>query len=383
MADGALLHEPADEAGAQACELRVLAGRTAGASAPIARGRWIEIGHAFSNDVVLRDPGARGVRLRLRAGEGSAELDLIEGSVEVLGHTATGPSTALLPEYVPLLMGESAVAFGDPASPRWAEAERLLRASRPDSTPADHPIRDSDAGPPTPWKVISPAAAALPKLAPLLPIVGGALAAVIVALVAWSLVARLLSAAPTPDAATAALRSDGFHGVTAVAGQDGLVIQGVLPHQRDVMRLQADVARRRWPAAVQVRSNDALAQTVADVMRTNGFDADVKAIGPGILAVAVKGGDATQIDILRRRLLHDTPGLKQLVVNGGGGGGLLADDPNKKVVSVVGGDEGYVETADGSRYFVGAVLPTGHTITSIDGQTVRVEKDGRTTELQF
>ena len=56
---------------------------------------------------------------------------------------------------------------------------------------------------------------------------------------------------------------------------------------------------------------------------------------------------------------------------------------NKRVVSVVGGEDGYVQTRDGSRYFVGAVLPDGHTVTAIEEQSVTVQKDGRITNLTF
>ncbi len=389
MTDAAVLHEPPEgtppaPAGAP-CELRVLAGRSAGASVPIARKRWIEVGHAFSNDVVLRDPGARGVRLRLRAGDDSAELDLIEGSVELLGHSMTGPASAILPPYVPLMLGESAIAFGDPDGRRWSDADRLLRAARPDAA-NDTEAEDttSDTGVLPPWRVISPAASALPKLAPLVPIFGGAVASVAVLVIGWAAVTHWLSATPSPAKAQAALAAAGFKGVEVGSDANGLVIKGVLAHGADLTRLQADVQARGWPATYTVKTNDALVQNVGDVLRTNGFEADVKAIGVGVLAASVKGGDPARLELLRRRTLKDVPGLRQLVVNGGGDGAdLLAGDPNKQVTAVVGGDDGYVKTADGSRYFVGAMLPSGHTIVSIDGQTVRAEKDGRTTDLKF
>ncbi len=366
-------------------ELRVLAGRTTGASAALARDQWTGVGHAFDNDVVLRDPGARGVRLRLRPREGSAELDLITGEVDLLGQRLIGPATAILPAYVPLTLGEAALALGERGGARWPEAERLLRAGRPELAPA--PETDAGNARPPAWRVISPAARHLPRLAPAVPVVGGALAAVIVAAVGWAAFTGWLNRAPTAERAGATLAADGFKGLQVRSGPDGLLVDGVLAKGSDLRRLQDDVQRRRWSATLRVRTNDSLVQNVSDVLRTNGVDADVHAIGPGLLVASTQGAaDPARLEALRARIVHETPGLRQLVLNGSSGGDaglLVGGDPNKRVVSVVGGEDGFVKTLDGSRYFVGAVLPDGHTVTAIEGQTVTVAKDGRTATLTF
>ena len=379
--------EPESLAPASAWELRVLAGRNAGAGVSLAAGRWSEVGYAFSNDVVLRDAGARGVRLRLRPGDDAVELEVVEGAAELLGHPLQAPASAILPAYVPLLLGECAIALGAAGAPRWAEAERLLAAARPPATPGEQAAeaRPTLADLP-PWRVISPATGFLPKLAPLLPIGGGALAAVAILLGGWALVARWLDATPAPERAQAALAADGFKGLQVRAADDGLVVDGVLGHGGDLARLQADVARRGWPATVRVRTNDGLIQNVSDMLRTNGYAAEVRALGPGVLTAAVSGGDPARLDLVRRTALRDVAGLKQLVMNGDAdrdAGLLVEGDADKRVVSVVGGDDGYVQTRDGSRYFVGAMLPDGHTVTAIEGQSVTVQKDGRTTNLKF
>ncbi len=380
--------EPEALARAGAWELRVLAGRNTGASVALAAGRWAEVGYAFSNDVVLRDAGARGVRLRLRPGDDAVELEVAEGAAELLGHMVQAPATAILPAYVPLMLGDCAIALGAAGAPRWAEAERLLAAARPpapgDADASSEPAQTLADLPP--WKLISPAAGFLPKLAPVLPVLGGAVAAVAVLLGGWTLVTRWLEATPTPEHAEAALAADGFKGLQVRAADQGLIVDGVLSHGGDLARLQADVGRRRWPATVRVRTNDGLIQNVADMLRTNGYAAEVRALGPGVLSAQVSGGDPARLDLVRRTALHDVAGLRRLAVNGDAdrdAGLLVEGDASKRVVSVVGGDDGYVETRDGSRYFVGAMLPDGHTVTAIEGQTVTVLKDGRPTNLKF
>jgi type III secretion protein D len=59
------------------------------------------------------------------------------------------------------------------------------------------------------------------------------------------------------------------------------------------------------------------------------------------------------------------------------------DDPGKRVASIVAGAEPYVVTVDGTRYFVGAMLPTGHRIELIDGSRVELEREGERSAIVF
>jgi type III secretion protein D len=47
------------------------------------------------------------------------------------------------------------------------------------------------------------------------------------------------------------------------------------------------------------------------------------------------------------------------------------------------GDPAYVVTADGTRYFQGALLPTGHRIAGIEERRVVLELNGVQTPLVF
>ncbi len=61
----------------------------------------------------------------------------------------------------------------------------------------------------------------------------------------------------------------------------------------------------------------------------------------------------------------------------------VVDDPGKRIASIVPGNPAYIVTADGARYFVGAMLPTGHRITAIAGQRVSLERDGEAIALNL
>ena len=63
-------------------------------------------------------------------------------------------------------------------------------------------------------------------------------------------------------------------------------------------------------------------------------------------------------------------------------GAAPPDDPAKRLVAVVGDtDSPYFVTADGSRYFSGALLPSGHRVIEIAESAVIVERDGLRTRL--
>jgi type III secretion protein D len=61
----------------------------------------------------------------------------------------------------------------------------------------------------------------------------------------------------------------------------------------------------------------------------------------------------------------------------------VVDDPNKRIASLVPGELAYLVTADGARYFIGAMLPTGHRITQIEHSRVTLERDGQRSTLTF
>ena len=50
---------------------------------------------------------------------------------------------------------------------------------------------------------------------------------------------------------------------------------------------------------------------------------------------------------------------------------------------VVDGNPAYLMTYDQSKYYIGAVLPTGHKIVDISKQQVTIEKEGVLTTLNF
>jgi len=61
----------------------------------------------------------------------------------------------------------------------------------------------------------------------------------------------------------------------------------------------------------------------------------------------------------------------------------ISDDPGKRIASLITSEPAYLVTADGSRYFVGALLPSGHRVARINPGSVTLELHGQQTTLNF
>lgn len=325
-------------------ELRVLAGPQAGARTAIAPGAAVRIGGApgatlagpAAPDILL--VGGAGFTLAVRwpdggavAGDrelaGPAELTLVDGTARLGGEALQPGQPRPWRMRQPLALGEGEVvlAFGPAAQAAWAPA---------------------DASEPT-----APAQAAAPAATGTLPgperwLVTAGLALLIVGVGLLSLVDLL-----TPAQA----------GVAAAA----------LPQ-----------ATPRPPPA------DDTAHAVAEVFRLHGVAAEARAAADGGVRVEARERDAWRVGRAEQAVRRDVPGLGRLTVSNQppptapAARAPLAADPGKRITAVVDDAERpYFVTADGSRYFTGALLPSGHRVVSIADRAVTVERDGQLTRL--
>ena len=141
-------------------------------------------------------------------------------------------------------------------------------------------------------------------------------------------------------------------------------------------------------ATLEVSVNDRLVAAVQDVFRANSVAAQALAVGPGAVRLTTQETDEVRLAKVKATALRDIPGLALLEVNNTPPAAAPApepviDDPGKRVASIVPGDVAYVVTADGSRYFEGALLPTGQRITAIEEGQVRLERNGTSTTVRF
>ncbi|WP_056265367.1 MULTISPECIES: hypothetical protein [unclassified Roseateles] len=322
-------------------ELRVLAGRQAGARARLEPQQDLLIcsqnagnqGDTQFADILLSSQLDFHARLT-PTGPDRVGLQLISGHA-VLAERALEPGItvhAWAPGQ-PLELGDTRVAYGPADQAHWPE-------------PVLHDGPELLAGSQAPQR--TPAPAAQPR-----PFIEGVLTALGLVMVtggvmlAWQggtlreagqVVAKVMPASPAAPA-TAASPAEQLAGVM------------------DVFRLHGVRAQAAWSPDGEL------------VLRTQERDA----------AKVQAAADAARRDVARLPKLRVD---NQPPVVATATPAPPAEDPAKRLVAVVDNtDSPYFVTADGARYFSGALLPSGHRVVQIAERSVTVERDGQRTQL--
>jgi type III secretion protein D len=375
-------------------ELRVLEGRQRGASLPLAAAGVLRVGSDWRNDVVLRDA----------APEAQAELSLVSGQLTlkaVQGHIRVGPATVApgeslaLETYTAIDVGGARIAVGELGDARWAPLFQPQPATADADTAPQPPRASAEA---SGDDTTASARRSWPKR---LVVGGGALAAASLSMLALAF--AVAPAAPGPaqqahrlqavlhgaglTALSVQAQAQGTHAGAAGAGGE-LVVSGYLDTHAQRVRAEQLLAAEGLPARTAFWVNEQLMAAVQDVYRVNGVTADVQAAGPGTVQVVTQVADTDQLQRIEATARRDIAGLVRLEARNAPPPRTPSpipqiDDPGKRISSVVGGEMPYLVTQDGSRYFAGALLPTGHRVIAIDANTVQLEREGQHSRLSF
>jgi type III secretion protein D len=372
-------------------ELRVLDGTQAGARAALTAGVMCTLAAgtgAGPADIVLREPQGEPARVRLTAGGGKALLEVLEGQVQLGTQTLEAGARVAWAMHAPLRMGGAVVAYGPASLLDWPDgpAEEGLHDVAPDSldtAPAATDLQDD-----APTRPLRPPRRRTPWLVPVGLLVAlssvGALAVSHVVLGPQDPTAQ----APSPTLAEA-LRGSEFANLTAARGGHGdWELRGRLATLAEHARLDAWLAARQFSPVVQVQVDEGIARDVTDVFRVNGVAVQARVQGAGHIVVDASETDPQRLARAEEIVRRDVRGMERLTLHNRAApppppAPPVITDPGKRIASLVPGDPGYLVTADGARYFVGAMLPTGHRITQIAAQRVTLERDGQTTQLNL
>lgn len=364
--------------------LRIIDGRLAGKEFPLSQDQRVCIGHALANDVVLRGQGTRGGTVELRLSGDAALLRIMSGTVELIGRTLGEGDEAMLPAFLPFRFGEFVIAHGERLSARWKEATELA------ASPCAAPM--APLPPPNLMdRMRSYGEGQVARVGERFGI-GRALvlgaSVVLLAAAVQPLTGVVTDYQTAPTTLSSRLAEAGFGGLTVTdAPGGGLVVSGMVADDREAARVRDLVAAQGASATVDVTSASTMAASATDMLQTQGLDA--KAEPAGIAGIAVVGPfipNDRQAE-LRTLLTRDLPGLRRVsfrIDDSRGGDPLQAffRGGNTGLATVI-GDPGHIVTADGQRWFPGAVLPTGHRLIAVNGSTVRFEKDGRAEDIHL
>jgi len=362
-----------------ALELRVLDGPQGGARAPLPAGQPCVLaaepdGEGVGADIVLREEKVPPARVRVRADLPQATIEVLSGQVELDGKTLATGEHAAWDMHAPLKVGSSVVAFGRACIDDWS------------SDPVPETTAAADA-PATPAPKVPLRRRAEVWLA-------GMGACVMLACVGAMWMARVAAApaeAPAQPSVTlgTALRSSEFGMLDANTAADGrTTLRGRLSTQVQRAQLDAWLAERGFAPKIEVWVDEAVAHDVTEVFRVNGVAVRTQVVGAGRIAAEAVEPNADKLARASEVVRRDVRGLQALDVRNSAKPAPppappVSDDPGKRIASLVPGDPAYLVTADGSRYFVGAMLPTGHRITQIDKSRVTLELHGQASTLDL
>jgi type III secretion protein D len=368
--------------------LRVLNGRLAGAERPLHVGKYLRVGHALDNDIVLRGAGTAGISLALDLSDDQARVRVISGEITLLGRPIGVDEEATLPPYVPLQIGEFAVAIGGDVEERWQEAERIgqsltLSPNKADVAPPEradiseriatrlYPLRDHFTNrPSTMWLLI----------------------ALGVMLIGFAAVAPVTDAIRgelySPRAVQATLSATGFTGlkVTRDSASETIIVSGMVTSDRDAARLRKLMGEKFPGALVDITTPGSLAAAATDILRNNKVDAEARAGRAGaikIISEYLPGDRQAELTALLKRDLPALNTVEYQMDNRRGDRDLqyFFTNSGSGLATYVDGNPGYIVTQDQTRWFVGSVVPTGHKILAISGGRIVFERQGLIEEL--
>jgi type III secretion protein D len=387
--------------------LRVIGGRQAGAEYRLAHGITASIGHGFQHDIVLRVPAARDCSLRLDVEGAMATLHVVAGAVLLLGRPVAAGQAAQLPFYVPVTVGDASFAIGDPASDRWQEATDLSQARM---TPDHNVTGDGNSSDPLVPMSDGPKDGIAEQMNGAMQIVAQRLAPVsaalaidrrwpVYAVIAATVLLALLLFNPLSNwvgqqyfgaaAAQTMLQKSGFADLDVSETADGnLLIKGLVRNDAQLTRLRGLVSEQRPGAIFDVTTMDGLASGVTDMLVAQGIDAEARPGRGKTLIIASEYLPGDRQTELAAQIRKDTPVLSRIVFNIDPERGepmlqYFFSSDKYGIASFVDGDPSYISTADGTRWFKGGAVPTGHVITEIGNGRVRFERDGNIEELTF
>jgi type III secretion protein D len=396
-------HEP--QLAASKLVLRVVAGVHEGAEVALDGRELVVLGQSDDCDILLKDEGVAARHLAISLRPDGIAVRALDGDIGFCQQTLKSGAALALPKYVPLLLGKAAIALGAPEDSRWHDLDPLLLRAAADgekgasdtaalqSESVAEPAVD-EAAPPDPARHPRTKHAPFGWLRHAKPARKLALRV--------SAVSCLILLGVGGLSTWQAKRSTGLSQVDANTEQQTAVAQS----PGDAPAPQANALP---PGKVSGAEGENMVQQVREVFRVNGLNANVRYEGNGTVMVEGLPKPDTHIDAAVSHALNDVKGLTSVRVqpaeegkaaaapaaapappvpaaaaqpaadeetNSAEADANTAADAKKRIQAVVDDSPAYVLTADGARYFVGALLPQGYRILRIRGASVTLKKEG-------
>jgi type III secretion protein D len=370
--------------------LRVIGGRQDGANYRLARGIRVSLGHGFNHDIILRTPGTKGLSLSLELDEALASVTLVSGYADILGRAITPGETVKLPLYVPIGFGDVAIAIGDQSSDRWAEVTSISAAVEASAAPVTESNPETTATAiPNAKDVVTQlitrgqAVSDRWNLEKRWPIIALAAAALLLSIVLFPAISGWVGEETNGKAAVQRrLNSVGLSELVVTEKADGgILITGLVKNDAALTKLR-NIAAKFQNAEIDVDTMDSLAASAEGILLAQNIDATVRSGRDRSLIVEAEYLPADRQEELTSMIRRDIPLITKVTFKTDDARGeqdlqYFFSNREMGLATYVDGDPAYIKTADGSTWFKGAQVPTGHVITDIGNGSIQFERAGR------
>jgi type III secretion system YscD/HrpQ family protein len=402
-------------------DLRVLSGLHEGASTPLYESSWLILGSGKHCDVVLIDDGIADQHCLIGYQAGRVTVRGLDGIVLARGRALESHETITPSEYEVLQIGKVGLAFGLANSPNWAktfaEAEKYLVTEIHSTNTADiidHGLQLNDMHP------------ADDRSAPMLDVTGktsfkrsffdrrAQLAMRLFAVLfltlggvagSWHGASQANNTAQSKAGVMKIITDMGFTELVLSKGSGGLdLLTGVIPTEASRADLVNVLAKKGFRPASDIVTGEHLAMAVQNEFRQRGWNVTTNYLIGG--TVLVDGlAMSPEVKALESQILRGIKGVKQLAFVKDGANSVNDSPPmasslvvaaptknkpvvdgksdGKRITGVVSGDDGYLITADGSRYAPGAMMQDGTEIERISEGSVTFIRKGKSITVDF
>jgi len=399
-------------------ELRVLNGAQRGASSILRVGEKMRLGRDFLNDIVLPDAGEVAAQLLITdddalrltiSNDGKCQID--GTPVDVGAYIGKDIPVAL---YTSIILGDARIAVGHLGGSQWAN---LFDAP---STQPQEIVSDATVSENSIAGVVETITTTIKSTRKRwFPnrmqhfLLGGAVILGVASIgtmsIAWVISPNLLS----PTHRIAQLNSTleylektqylKVHDLEIINDNGKLVIDGYVENKAQRKKIQKALdfnlpdysdAPLSTPPIFNVLVQDEIKEAVATVYRNHNIVAEVESLlheeAPGFFLIKTKEPEENVLSAVRIEA-EKIAGVRKLKTENNPPPLILppmpavAREPSQEVVSIVVGASRYILTKDGTRYYEGALLPTGQYIQSIVSvnEILLLEKNGEMVTLKF
>jgi type III secretion protein D len=357
-------------------EMFVLSGEQEGARTILKNDISLTISGGMDTDVMLRDPAITDEKVSLVTKNNEVYIQVLSGDIQVQGRTVNEGKYIKVPEFSKIQIGNTILSYGKQANASWKDILDYVSQCELKSVGSRN----------LKTLLMTNAGAYLLSL----------LVFFVLVSFLWLYLASnnqsTIKTFSSIDDIHSLLIEENYESLRLNENENGqIVISGFLMTNGEKSNLENLVESHDIRAILDITTGDRLATEVRDLYRVNGLDVEVKPLGVGVVLVTSEPVEKTKFDKIKTVALSEIPGLTELETEYTGtfqdGDTVQStnemNSEDKRITMVVDGTPAYLMTSDQSKYYIGAVLPTGHTIVSINNHKVILEKNGKQTTLNF